>query len=226
MSVKEMGKCKGCESDADLNADGYCTDCAKKEGEGKGGKPSTVKLDDSITIVGPVPHEGEDQQAFIDRCMLDPSMMDDYPTEPNRAAACKVQWGKGAKPKPKTPAKPTQKAGRVLSQRNMETLSDAVGDMDAQLAIMELPRPAKALGQSARGKVKSVIDSATPEPADPQPSDHDHVLREAMLAAAEDRSFRDKMRKAIDAFDKADENEQLADDYRQLEKECVPTSSG
>lgn len=218
-----------------------------------------VKLDSPIgdmTQAGPVPNEGESQEVFMGRCMLDGAMMDQYPTMANREQACAIQWSKSSKPatkdmgkckdcgkkadldkngycadcakkeKPENEGdsenpfkgigKPSEKAGRVLSQRNYAQLEDAAADMETQLKIMEMPRDAKALGESAHRKVKGVLSSATPVP-DLQPSGADHVLRDAIIVVGGDRSARDMMRKAIDAFDKADENEQLAEDFRKLE---------
>lgn len=156
-TVKDMGKCKECGAKADLNKDGMCADCAKKESE--------PDEDDSM---------------------------------------------------PKSGKPSGEKAGRVLSARNYGVLEDAAADLDTQLKIMELPREAKALGESAHRKVKNVLSSATPV-ADPQPSGNDHVLRDAIMLAGSDRSARDMMRKAIETFDKADENEQLAEDFRKLQ---------
>ena len=90
--------------------------------------------------------------------------------------------------------------------------------MDDLLKIMELPRPAKALGGSARGKVKDVVDASVITPDEPEEPSTDHVMREAIGNATADRSFRDRLRKALDMLDKADESEQLADDFRLMEQ--------
>ena len=219
-----------------------------------------VKLDSPVgdmTMGGPVPTTAESQAVFMERCMLDSVMMDQYPTEANRQSACTIQWGKSVTPahkdmgeckgcgekmmlnadgyctdcakseegdekpgegKPPKSAAHGTKAGRVLSRKNREKLEDALGDMDDLLKIMELPRPAKALGGSARGKVKDVVDASVITPDEPEEPSTDHVMREAIGNATADRSFRDRLRKALDMLDKADESEQLADDFRLMEQ--------
>jgi len=221
-----------------------------------------TKLDSpsgDMTMGGPVPHDGESQDVFMHRCMLDSVMIDQYPTEANRQESCQIQWSnKGAKPVQKDMGKckecgakadlnkdgycadcadkeetdeegapkggkPTgTKAGRVLSQRNYAVLEDAAEDIAAQLKIMELPREAKALGSAAHTKVKTVLSSAAPLDVDAQPSSTDHVLRDAVMVIADDRTARDWMRKKIEAFDKAEENEQLAESVRELESVLSP----
>lgn len=230
--------------------------------QAKGWKGNAMKVDTKLdspsgdmTMGGPVPGDGESQETFMHRCMLDSVMMDQFPTHANREESCQIQWSnKGAKPatkdmgkckdcgakadlnkdgycadcakkdKPegdsenpfKGIGKPSEKAGRVLSQRNYAVLEDAAADIDTQIKILELPRDAKALGESASRKIKNVLSSATPV-QDLQPSGADHVLRDAIMVVGADRSARDMLRKAIETFDKADENEQLAEDFRKLE---------
>src|SRR3990167_6865326 len=60
-----------------------------------------TKLDAPVgdmTMGGPVPNDGESQDTFMERCMLDSVMMGQYPTEGPREASCKIQWGKSATP--------------------------------------------------------------------------------------------------------------------------------
>ncbi len=212
-----------------------------------------TKLDKPVgdmTMGGPVPANGEAQATFMERCMLDSVMMDQYPTEVLRQQACTIQFGKAAtlatkqmgeckecgekamlnedgmckdcaaaegdeEDAPKSGQPTGTKSGRVLSRKNRERLEDALGDIEAQHKIMELPRDAKALNRAAHGKVKEVVDSSTVLEAEPPTVDH--VLREAMSHATEDRAFRDRLRKGLDLLDKADESEQLAEDFLRLE---------
>ena len=63
------------------------------------------KLDDSMSMIGPIPHEGEAQAEFMDRCHLDPAMIGDYPTEADRRTACASLWSsKDGMPKSIKPA--------------------------------------------------------------------------------------------------------------------------
>lgn len=221
------------------------------------------KLDSPVgdmTMGGPTPNHGEAQDSFMQRCMLDSVMMDQYPTQGNRQQACTIQWGKSIAPATKEmgkckecgkqedlgkdgmcaacskgkdddgdeanesagadndsgDTKKSLKAGRVLSQRNVEVLSDAVGDLDALLQVMDLPRSGKALGSSAKNKVKSVIDGAIPG-EDSKPSINDHVLRDAIMVVSVNRDARMLLKDAIKAFDEADENDKLAEEFRKLE---------
>lgn len=40
----------------------------------------------------PSPKEGEAEEDFNRRCMSDPKMMKEYPTQPQRFAICRRQW--------------------------------------------------------------------------------------------------------------------------------------
>lgn len=40
----------------------------------------------------PTPHEGEDQDEFLSRCMGHPTMVDDFPDQEQRSAVCFRQW--------------------------------------------------------------------------------------------------------------------------------------
>jgi hypothetical protein len=40
----------------------------------------------------PSPHQGESQQDFVSRCMVDSSMRSDFPKQEQRAAVCHQQW--------------------------------------------------------------------------------------------------------------------------------------
>lgn len=236
-----------------------------------------TKSDGAITggQIGPVPNDGEAQDAFMVRCMLDPTMMGDYPTEADRTAACSVQWGKGSKPttkakdgeadmgeckecgkkaklngdgmcaecagkdekpegkpsgsdKPAADAppfpppkgtKPRAKAGRVLSQRNMDALGDVMADLE-ECSNMDMPRAAKAMVRGCVVKIKSVIDAATPESDDDtvekQPVTVEQIFSDAVRIVGEDRALRDRMRKLLDTFDKSDEYEQVGEDFERL----------
>jgi HK97 family phage prohead protease len=55
----------------------------------------------------------------------------------------------------------TEKGGRVLSQRNYEILKEVAADV-AELAGMEISRPAKALCESCANKLQSILDAAKP----------------------------------------------------------------
>ena len=108
-----------------------------------------------------------------------------------------------------------QKAGRVLSKKNEAKLMDAIDDLDTHDKIFDLPKTGRLLARSARGKVKEVVDLVGGEnPV--QELSVDHVIAGAIEAAGEDRAVRDRLRKALDALDKADEFEQIADDFRVL----------
>ncbi len=205
--------------------------------------PHILKGDGGITagIIGPTPNEGEAREDFMARCILDPSMMDNYPTVADRVAACKVQAGKAAQPavkqldeeagtgtckgcekeaelnadgycakcaeepagdKPKGAGGMRTKAGRVLSQKNYESLKEA------------------------SDKIQSVLKSAEPaeteptnkpdEPAGPplEQTTTDAVLQRAVELVSVDRKARDRMRSLLDAFDKVDEEEQMAEEFR------------
>jgi hypothetical protein len=241
------------------------------------GKAAAMLKDGAITggQIGPVPNDGEAQDAFMVRCMLDPTMMGDYPTEADRTAACSVQWGKGSKPttkakdgeadmgeckecgkkaklngdgmcaecagkdekpegkpsgsdKPAADAppfpppkgtKPRAKAGRVLSQRNMDALGDVMADLE-ECSNMDMPRAAKAMVRGCVVKIKSVIDAATPESDDDtvekQPVTVEQIFSDAVRIVGEDRGLRDRMRKLLDTFDKSDEYEQVGEDFERL----------
>lgn len=45
----------------------------------------------------PLPQRGENRETFMDRCMSDASMMEDYPEEPQRVAVCLGTWTDAAR---------------------------------------------------------------------------------------------------------------------------------
>lgn len=59
------------------------------------------------------------------------------------------------------------KAGRVISSKNMDLLSEVMADL-GELAGMDMGRPAKALAERCIGKLQTVIDSAKPA-EEPEP---------------------------------------------------------
>jgi hypothetical protein len=59
------------------------------------------------------------------------------------------------------------KAGRVISQKNMDLLAEVKADLD-ELSGMEMGRPAKALCERSIGKLQTVLDSAKPS-EEPEP---------------------------------------------------------
>lgn len=123
-----------------------------------------VKLDDSMSMIGPMPGEGEAQDAFMARCQIDPTMMDEYPTESNRLAACKLLWGTGDGTDGKGAGeggKPEgTKAGRVLSAKNLQTMQDVHDDLVEVCGMDKVPRPAMALCERSHKKLADVIESA------------------------------------------------------------------
>jgi hypothetical protein len=199
----------------------------------------------SAGVIGPVPFDGEAQDAFMRRCQIDSLMVDNYPTESDREAACRVNFGKrAASPATKETGEckecgdmrklnddgycekcaaapkhilPVTKAGRVLSQANYDMLSDACDDMRESMQ-QEMGRPAKALVKSAYGKVRQVCDSQ-PQDMEEQPLEGmvaDHVMARAIEEADKDVAFRDLLRKRLDLLDETDELEQISIDFRRL----------
>ena len=45
----------------------------------------------------PKPKEGEPKKDFIDRCMANPTMNEDFPDSSQRRAVCEKQWDKKGK---------------------------------------------------------------------------------------------------------------------------------
>jgi len=222
----------------------------------KGVAAMDTKIGDVLPMIGPIPHEGEAAADFQSRCILDPTMLGNYPTVSDRESACRILFSRGdgifAAAKPTTKevgtckecskemelnpqglcaecarkrdaagydesgqpkSAPVQiKAGRVLSKRNIERLSEAL-----------------KRHQEGIERIKGVLDDANPteEVAPTEPGANaplagpDHVMTQAVLLVAEDRAARDKLRKAIDAFDLADEEEQKSSDYESLFEEAL-----
>ena len=66
----------------------------------------------------PKPREGEDKDKFINRCMVDKSMLSEFPDEKQRYAVCLTQWDERAAARP-------QREIRMAELRAVEPAGDA-----------------------------------------------------------------------------------------------------
>src|SRR3989304_2460252 len=69
------------------------------------GKPRTRQRSPSrFRMPLPKPHSDEDKDAFIGRCMANPTMRDEFPDGAQRRAVCERQWDEDGKAREKDAA--------------------------------------------------------------------------------------------------------------------------
>jgi len=66
----------------------------------------------------PKPNDGETKDEFIDRCMADETMQEEFPDESQRYAVCLAQWDERAAARP-------QREIRMAELRAIEPAGDA-----------------------------------------------------------------------------------------------------
>lgn len=80
------------------------------------------------------------------------------------------------------------KAGRTLSRKNEDALSDAYEDCKSILDVADLPRTAKALAASASSKIKGVLDTARKECDDDEDEDDEEEDEKKGAASTGDKA--------------------------------------
>lgn len=110
------------------------------------------------------------------------------------------------------------KSGRRISTSNRKKLEAAMGDMDHVCGMDDVSRPAKALCESAHGKIKSVLDAdvqkpevseGTGEPNPPQAQSYEAIAAKCLAGAEQNTKSAIRLRDALTAIlDRAEsENE-------------------
>jgi HK97 family phage prohead protease len=122
-----------------------------------------------------------------------------------------------------TPEPVTEKAGRVLSKRNLERLGEVKADLQEMHDYEGMPRPCKAMCKTAMKILGEVMDEAAPEEEveekavelvetiPPTPAE-----QFAAALASSDARTRKRYREALDAAIVADELNQLSEEFAQL----------
>src|SRR5690606_26105161 len=73
---------------------------------------------EAIWVPLPKPNDGETKDEFIDRCMADETMQEEFPDESQRYAVCLAQWDERAAVRP-------QREIRMAELRAIEPAGDA-----------------------------------------------------------------------------------------------------
>jgi SpoVK/Ycf46/Vps4 family AAA+-type ATPase len=112
------------------------------------------------------------------------------------------------------------KAGRVLSQRNMESLSECLADLEELADVDGMPRKATALVDRCKKRLGDVIQSAKPmtedgSRPDAKPKEGSKEIVGEYLAEASSADLK-LVRNIVDARLQVEAQQQLADTYRAL----------
>ena len=102
----------------------------------------------------PKPNTGESHGAFVQRCMSDPVMLEEYDDESQRLAVCETQWSGGSNAR----RRKGKSVVRPRSQGNAEVMIyediDASGEWGFGVSAMEVIEQIEALGDIQRLDVR------------------------------------------------------------------------
>jgi len=138
---------------------------------GKDGEPDGTKADDEEPADKPADEPKLDEEETATKKLVCEDCGYSMPmgkAEANEDGGyeCPECGGKmnpaGEKAADKAPSKIVTKAGRVLSQRNMDGLVEAAADLEEAMDVDKVPRKCAALLERAHKRLVTVIDSAQP----------------------------------------------------------------